>query len=135
MNHHRDLQAKVESRNDALLINADRKATLAERTADEAERIADEIVRDLNRLHGFATRGDLRLDEVSCIGPDKSDSTIEREILRVIGLAFDDQSNPIHWVAQMVRDALTENVDVLQAAHTAAYSEMVDRTNDQWSES
>lgn len=127
----RDLQSAVERRDDALLIDMDRKAELADRAHELAEDLAREIVRDFDRLHGFIARGDLLPHEIVCIGPDGKDSDVEREIMRVISeAAKSDGSHPLSWIATMLIEALAETADVQDEADRRSCFGMADEQAD-----
>ena len=129
---HRELQARVEARDDALLIDADRKAEMADRAHDEALSVAAQIVKDPARLIGFVKRGDLMLHEIRFHDPfANEEKDLETALCELIAQAAKmRETGLLGRIGGALIDYLAESPDVQDEAERLAYAGMADEQAD-----
>jgi hypothetical protein len=129
---HRELQARVEARDDALLIDMDRKSELADKAHDEALLVAAQIVKDPARLIGFVKRGDLMLHEITFHDPFANEvKDLETALCELISHAAKMRQNDLLGkIGGALIDHLAESPDVQDEATRLAYAGMADEQAD-----
>lgn len=125
---YRDIASMVERRDDALLIDMDRKAELADRAHDEALSVAAQIVKDPVRLLGFVKRGDLMLHEIRFHDPfANEEKDLETALCELVSKAAQmRETGLLGRIGGALIDYLAETPDVQEEAERRAYASYVD---------
>lgn len=132
---HRELQARVERRDDALLIDADRKAELADRAHELAEDLAREIVRDPQRFIALLANlnAGTGLHEIDVYDRLRGRHyTVEEALLMHVADALSPlpSGRSAAWIGDGIIKWLAETPDVQDEATRRAYADMADEQAD-----